>query len=193
MALTPQTPPGQAAGGADEIEGLVARLETFRGRLRIFAARRLRDWEAAEDVSQETLIRVHQALREGRIRNLDALPGYIFQTAARICLHRIRSAGRERRALERLGSSSAGPDDEPTLPRLISAEERLGVLGALAQMDADDRTVLELTFRDELDSAEIGRRLGISAGAVCVRRHRAIRRLAKRMGVTRAADRGLGD
>ena len=169
-------------------------LEAFRARLRLFAARRLRDWDAAEDVAQETLARVHEALQEGRVRDLEALPGYIFQTAMRVCLHRIRSAGRERRALERFGSSSSeGPVGEAPLAKLISAQERSKLLQALGQLEPDDRTVLELTFREELDSAEIGRRLGATAGAICVRRHRALRRLAKKMGVMREADRDLGD
>jgi RNA polymerase sigma-70 factor (ECF subfamily) len=171
-----------------------AQLESFRARLRLFAARRLRDWQAAEDVAQETLGQVLEALRQGRVKNLDALPGYIFQTAVRICLHRMRSAGRERRALERFGTSSADASaGEGPLAKLISAEERSSVLHALTQLEPDDRRVLEMTFRDELGSEEIGRRLGLSPGAVCVRRHRAIRRLAKRMGVMRSAVRDLGD
>jgi DNA-directed RNA polymerase specialized sigma24 family protein len=48
-----------------------------------------------------------------------------------------------------------------------------------------------MTYRDELDSEEIGRRLGLSAGAVRVRRHRAIRRLADLLGVTKQPDRAL--
>jgi len=168
-------------------------LEAYRVRLRIFAARRLHDWAAAEDVAQETLGRVFEALRAGRVRKLDALPGYLFQTASRICLHRIRSAGRERKAFQRIGGSEEASNLESPLARLISAEDRSSLLEALERLDADDRTVLELTFRDELDSAEIGRRIGSSSGAVCVRRHRAIRRLAKILGVTKGSDRDLGD
>jgi DNA-directed RNA polymerase specialized sigma24 family protein len=51
------------------------------------------DWTAAEDIAQETLKRGLEALRAGRIRNPDALGGYLFQTALRLCMHRGRSAG----------------------------------------------------------------------------------------------------
>ena len=44
-----------------------------------------------------------------------------------------------------------------------------------------------MTYRDELDSEEIGRQLGLTAGAVRVRRHRAMRRLAELLGVTKPA------
>jgi RNA polymerase sigma-70 factor (ECF subfamily) len=178
--------------GSIDAEG--DQLESYRARLRIFAARRLNDWTAAEDVAQETLGKVLEALRAGRVRNLDALPGYLFQTATRLCLHRIRSASRERKAFQRVAASvEQMPGVESPLTALISEEERSRLLQALEGLEAEDREVLELTFRDELDSAEIGRRLGSTAGAVCVRRHRAIRRLAKILSVMKGKDRDLGD
>ena len=41
----------------------------------------------AEDVAQETLRRVLAALEAGRVANLEALPGFVFQTARHLCLH----------------------------------------------------------------------------------------------------------
>jgi len=193
MAQTPYTPAGLAGGSAEDGESQAARLETFRDRLRIFAARRLRDWAAGEDVAQETLTRALEALRAGQIRNPEALGSYLYQTALRVCMHRGRSAGRERKALLRFGSSASESDGEAALSGLISAEERMRVLDAMGTLPADDRTLLELTFREELDSAEIGRRLGATPGAVCVRRHRALRRLAKILGVRKSTDRDLED
>jgi RNA polymerase sigma-70 factor (ECF subfamily) len=167
----------------------VAQLESFRGRLRVFAARRLRDWSDAEDVAQETLERVLEALRAGRLRDPGALTSYLFQTASRVCLHRIRSAGREKRAYERLAPVGEEAAEESPLGALISAQERSSVFEALGKLGAEDQKVLELTFREDLDAAEIGRRLGLTAGTVCVRRHRAIRRLAKILGVRKETDR----
>jgi RNA polymerase sigma-70 factor (ECF subfamily) len=174
---------------AADAEG--ARLESFRVRLQVFAARRVHDWTAAEDIAQETLRRGLEALRAGRIRNPDALGGYLFQTALRLCIHRGRSAGRERKALQRLGPTSETSTDDGPLRHLISGEDRSRLLAALGTLSPDDRSLLELTYRDELDSAEIGRRLGLSAGAVCVRRHRAIRKLARLLAVRKGPDRDL--
>lgn len=190
MGQGPYTP---AEAPLQDPEGEAAPLESYRARLRVFAARHLRDRAAAEDVAQETLTRGLESLRAGRIRNPAALGGYLFQTALRLCMHRSRSAGREKRALQRFGSGGGEASDESPLAGLISAEERSSVLDAMGALPQDDRTLLELTYRDELDSEEIGRRLGVTAGAVCVRRHRAIRRLAKLLGVRKPSDRGLDE
>lgn len=166
------------------------KLSEFREPLKIFAARRLRDWTAAEDVAQETLTRGLEALRAGRLENPDALSGYLFQTALHLCFHRFRSADRERRALERFRPRDAG-DDNDILGELVSAEHGARLSQALETLEPDQRRLLEMTYRDELDSEAIGRALGISSDAVRARRHRAIRRLAQALSVTLGPDRAL--
>ncbi len=178
------TPSGRSPETPGSPDSDAGPLEGFRDRLRLFAARRLRDWTAAEDVAQEALSRALEAMRAGRIQNPAALPGFLFQTALHVCLRRIRSAGRERKALQRFGGSENEPAESP-LAAMLSAERRVKVLKALERLEPDDRQLLDMTFRDELDSEEIGRRLGLTSGAVRVRRHRAIRRLAELAGVTK--------
>jgi RNA polymerase sigma-70 factor (ECF subfamily) len=168
-----------------------AQLESFRDRLRIFAARRTRDWAAAEDVAQEAIGRALEAMRAGRIENLAALPSFLFKTALRLCFRRTRSAGREARALQKFGAGDEAEAAENPLTALLSAERRSSLRRAFERLEPDERRLLEMTYRDELDSEEIGRRLGLSAGAVRVRRHRAIRRLADLLGVTKQPDRAL--
>ncbi len=82
--------------------------QNYWERLRIFGMRRLGDPALAEDLAQETLRRVGEALRGGRLEDLAALPAFVFQTAANLCLHHYRSRGREERALARVaGMGSA--------------------------------------------------------------------------------------
>ena len=168
-------------------------LERFRDRLRLFAARRLRDWAAAEDVAQEALRRALEAMRSGRIANPSALPAFLFQTAVHICQHRSRSAGREARALRRLAPDGlvAVAEAADPLQALILVERRDAVRRALERLDAGDRELLSLSYVEALEAAEIGRRLNLSAGNVRVRRHRALRRLAELLGVTSDAERVL--
>jgi RNA polymerase sigma factor (sigma-70 family) len=158
--------------------------ERFWLRLRVFAARRLRDRNVAEDVAQETIRRVLEALREKRVDNLDALPAFVFQTARNICLHHGRSAHRETGALRRFGSSQSfvtGEEADP-LSALIDRNRREQVRGALEAMRPEDRELLRMLYVDALDTAEVAARLGIDSGALRVRKHRALQRLAGILG-----------
>ncbi len=176
------------AGPFKDSDDAAERLEEFREPLKIFAARRLRDWTAAEDVAQETLTRGLEALRAGRLENPDALSGYLFQTALNVCFRRFRSADRERRAFARFRPGDPADEADP-LGRLVSAERAAKLREALEDLEPEQRRLLELTYRDELDSEAIGRELGIRPEAVRARRHRVIRRLAEVLGVTRGSDR----
>jgi len=172
---------------AADVETLAAQAECrYRERLRLFAARRLANVGEADDVAQETIRRAFEALRSGRIKNADALPGFLFQTAKFICMQRARSARREGKALRTFAASGGPPSVDP-LVQLIESERRQAVLGAISELETGDRELLQMTYGDDLATMEIARRLGISVGAVRVRRHRAVRRLAKLLGVTLVA------
>lgn len=153
-------------------------------RVRLFAARRLGDAALAEDVAQETIRRVLDALRAGRVESLAALPGFVFQTAKHICLQRHRSAGRESRAMLRLERGEVGRAAPDALSELIGAERREAVRRALERLASADRDLLHLLYYEQRDTAEIATMLGVTAAALRVRKHRAVQRLAELLGAT---------
>lgn len=163
------TPP---AGSESELA------ERFWERIRVFAARRLRDSANAQDVAQETLRRVVDALRAGRVQNLEALPGFVFQTARHICLQRDRSAMRESRALVRWAQPQTTTEPDALLA-LITEERCAAVRQALDALDDDDRALLRVFYFESLETADIAKRMGVSAGALRVRKHRALVRLSE--------------
>jgi RNA polymerase sigma-70 factor, ECF subfamily len=155
----------------------------FRERLRVFAARRLGDAMLAEDVAQEALRRTIAALREGKVQDPAALPGFVFRTATHLCLHHFRARGREARALTRLAvAAEAGVDGPDPLAALVGEEARAEVRRALAALDPDDRALLTSLYFDRVDPGELARRLGVTPGALRVRKHRAHARLAGLLG-----------
>jgi RNA polymerase sigma-70 factor (ECF subfamily) len=168
-------------------------LERLRERLRLFAARRLRNWEEAEDVAQEAIRRAVQSLRAGKMANPDAMPAFLFQTVVHICQHRMLSAGRESRAIRGLASDGAEPEapEEDPLQALLSEERRRAVREAMSRLDPSDRDVLSLSYVDALDAADVGHRLGLTPGNVRVRRHRALKRLKELLTVTPDGVEGL--
>jgi len=152
------------AAGRD-VEELERDLASRYGqRLRIFAARRIGDASAAEDIAQESLARVVDALRNNQIENIDALPGFVFNTARNICLHWVRSMGREQGALERMRRESETTRSTPRDPLalLITEERRSRVRAALATLGDDDRALLAMLYYEGLDSDEAAERLGVS-------------------------------
>jgi len=174
--------------GPDEI---VAQLtDRFWDRLRFSAMRRLRDAALAEDVAQETLRRTLEALRAGRVEKPESLPAFLFETARHVCMHRSRSFGREAKALQKAAGDTEAEADEDALSELITEERCSQVRRCLDRLGDEDRRLLALSYDDALAADEIGRRMGLTAGAVRVRRHRALAKLAAMMRVTAAADRG---
>ncbi|HUJ15542.1 MAG TPA: sigma-70 family RNA polymerase sigma factor [Thermoanaerobaculia bacterium] len=165
-----------SGGGAEAVSTELH--ERYWKRLCIFAARRLRDRSAAEDVAQETLRRVIEALRENKIEKLEALPAFVFQTARNICLHHGRSARRQEGALLRFRSGMATASDDDPLLTLVDEARAEEVRRALEQLDAGDRQLLRLLYVDGLKTSDIARRLGVDAGTLRVRKHRALKRLS---------------
>ncbi len=156
---------------------LIAR---FWDRVRLFAVRRVGDATAAEDIAQETMRRVVEALRAGRVENFDAIAGFVFQTAQHVCMHAHRSAGREAQAMRRLADPSSSGDVQPdALTSLVSEERRVRVRNALESLADDDRRLLRALYFDQMDTSELATKLGVSQGTLRVRKHRALQRLAE--------------
>lgn len=174
-----QDPPGPPASAVPESE-LTAR---YWDRIRLFASRRVSDAAMAEDIAQETMRRVIEALRSGRVQNADAIAGFVFQTAKYVCMHAHRSAGREARAMRRLHDPSdpEGAHPDP-LARLVSEERCVRVRTALLTLSPEDRDLLRAVYFEQTDTAELAARLGLSPGALRVRKHRAMQRLAAALG-----------
>jgi len=160
--------------------------QRFRERLRAFGARRLGDPALAEDLAQEVLSRVTEALRDGRIDDLNALPGFVFQTATNLCLHHYRSRGREERALARMAGMDSGRTDPGPLDVLLSQEARGEVRAALAGLKPEERDLLRRIYFDEEPSEETARKLRLTPGALRVRKFRALQRLAGLLGNQRS-------
>jgi RNA polymerase sigma-70 factor (ECF subfamily) len=155
-----------------------ALVERFWERIRLFACRRLPTAVEGEDVAQETIRRVLEALRQGRLRAPEALPAFVFETARNVCRQRQRSAMREGRAFDRLRGWRAHTDSgvDPLADMMCDCEQA-AVRAALGHLADDDRELLRMSYYHALDTAEVARRLGATPGAVRVRRYRALHRL----------------
>jgi RNA polymerase sigma factor (sigma-70 family) len=157
-------------------------LTCFREGLRMVALRALGASDLADDVAQEVLARGIAAAQSGRLTPDDNVGAYLHGIARHVIADTRRLRGRE---------PTVPPEVETTpiaavaLGSLIAEEERARVRGALKGLSEGDRAILRLSFYDDLNSAEIARRMGVPASRIRKRKSRALERLRQAFAAAR--------
>ncbi len=146
--------------------------QRYSNRIRSYGLCHLRDGAAAEDLMQQVLLVVLQALRAGRVKEVDNLDTYVFGTCRNMVMDMRRGNARQRRIAD--AAAAVWPDGYER-PGALAARARLD--GCLAKLEARARNVVLATFVDERDADDVGRSMGLSAGNVRVIRHRALAHL----------------
>jgi len=143
----------------------------FAPRVRLYGLRHLRDEAAAEDLMQQVLLTMIGHLRAGKLREPDRLASFIFGICRMTVLDLRRGQVRRDRLLDTYGDALIPP--EPSSPDLDHA--RLAF--CLERLAERERTILLMTFYEDLPTAELARELGLSQANVRVIRHRGLERL----------------
>jgi RNA polymerase sigma-70 factor (ECF subfamily) len=160
-----------------EIPAFEALFERYRPRLFGFLARRCGDDAAAEDLFQETWLRVVRARHRFDPRR--RFSTWLFQIANNLCRDRARRLaveGREREAM-RSQIDPVAPAATPTPPALGRALER-----RIAALPDRLREVLVLRYYHDLPEREIAAIAGVPPGTVKSRLHAAVRALRTELG-----------
>lgn len=148
-------------------------------RIRLYGLRHLRDESAAEDLTQQVLLTVIEAVRAGRLREAEKLPQFVLGTCRMAVLDLRRGAWRRVRLLERFAGDvpvgRAAPGPRLDYEQLTACVERLR---------ERERSVVVMTFFHEECAAAVAGFLGVSEANVRVIRHRAIHQLRACLGVT---------
>jgi RNA polymerase sigma factor (sigma-70 family) len=113
--------------------------------------------------------------RLGTLRDPARLRPWLMSVAANEARQMIR--GDRRRTVRELRVEAPGAT--PPAPERAA---QLDLANALARLDSKDRVLIGLRYVADLDSAAIGRELGLSASGVRVRLHRLIGRLREELG-----------
>jgi RNA polymerase sigma-70 factor (ECF subfamily) len=151
-------------------------------RLLGYLTRQTRDTARAEDLVQQTLLRIHRA--RGRF-----LPGAaVFPWAVAIARRLLIDDVRRRRGDGGVRSLDDDPHLEPTDPaptaiELVAASQLLArVRRELAKLPASQREAFELIKEDGLSLAEAAAVVGTTVTAVKLRAHRAYLALREALG-----------
>lgn len=158
-----------------------AESELFRRmapRIRLYGLRHLRDAHAADDLTQQVIVTLLEALRAGKLREHHKLASFVLGTCRMTVLDLRRGAQRKKRLLEEFGADLLPrPQGEPSMPRLD--QERLA--RCVRNLQERERAVIVMTFYDERVGADLANFLGVSEANVRVIRHRAIHQLRECM------------
>ena len=116
--------------------------------------RELRSPSDAEDVRNETLIRVVEAIRAGRLAEPQALPSFVLSTARNV-IREFTRQGRRAEPIDDRDFTASGrePHSEHALRQAIE--------WVIRRLKPRERTFLRLYYYEELPKAEISRQLGI--------------------------------
>ena len=162
------------AAGDTDAEAEVCR--RMGPRIRLYGLRHLRSAATADDLVQQVLLKVIEALRAGRLRESDKLAPFVLGTCRMTVLDLRRTARRQEQLLAAFGADLV--PEPPPVPRLDGAQ----LARCVQALKERERTVVVLTFYDEQSAAEAAGFLGISEANIRVIRHRAVQQLRACMG-----------
>ena len=147
-------------------------------RIRLYGLRHLRSPSGADDLVQQVLLKVLEALRSARLREPDKIAHFVLGTCRMTVLDLRRRSDRQEELLAIFGGDLV--PDPPPMPRLDDRQLALCVQA----LKERERSVVVMTFYDEQTAAETAGVLGTSEANVRVIRHRAIQQLRACMGAT---------
>lgn len=160
----------QAAPGSDrEAEAELCR--RLAPRVRLYGLRHLRNEAAAADLMQQVMLMMIERLRAGALREPEKLVSFVFGICRMVVLELRRVHTRRERLLETYGDALL-PPELPT-PNLDSTR----LAHCLERLPERERTVLLMTFYDDMPADALARELELSTANVRVIRHRGLERL----------------
>jgi len=144
----------------------------FQPAIRAFLSARARP-ELVEEVTQETMIAVICAVREGKLRESSSLGAFVYGVA------RLQLADAVRRHAREVGERL--PDNYDHAAPHIERELLTAARSEIAALNEADRRIVYLTLIQGLRAAEIAQELGMSPEQVRKRKSRALQRITERL------------
>lgn len=123
----------------------------------------VRDWHTAEDLTQQTMVRLYAAWPRIRRETSDA---YARRAVVNACLSHLRRH-RPERPTDRI------PDHE----HVVDEEPRLDLAEALALLPPRQRAIIALRFVEDLSVAQVAQTLDLAEGTVKSQTSRALQTL----------------
>jgi RNA polymerase sigma-70 factor (ECF subfamily) len=132
---------------------------------------RVRSPQLAEDIKQETLLRVLQTLRQkGGVEHPERFGAFVNAVSNNVLLEMLRGARRHDQIDEDAEPQDRSVDLDAAL---VTRERKTQVHAILAELPEKDRELLRMVFLEEQDRTEVCRRFQVDGEYLRVLLHRA--------------------
>ena len=166
----------------------------YQRQVHALAWRKVGDFHIAEEITQDTFLKVYQKL--GTLKDPHRFAGWLYRIAARQCLLLLRKKRLQTQSLEETDTKQI---EKMTYSQYVAEEQEKAATEAqrdiaqrlLARLRESERTVVTLHYFGEMTCEEISRFLGVSASTVKSRLRRARHRLKKTEPMIREALEGF--
>ncbi|NNK27846.1 MAG: RNA polymerase sigma factor [Flavobacteriaceae bacterium] len=161
------------AGDSQSFSTLVDR---YKDLVFTLALRMVKHREEAEEVSQDTFIKVFRSLN--KFKGDSKFSTWIYRIAYNTCLDRLKKHKREQNiiAIDEYTEHQVKTLDN-ALDALEKAERKQAIQNCLALLPSDDSALLTLFYFEELSLEEIAKIVGLTANNVKVKLYRSRKKL----------------
>lgn len=150
--------------------------DQYYQRVRKFILHTVRNEWVADDLVQETFIKINNNLES--VRDAARLQAWIFRVAHNICQDYFRQQGKTPNlGLEEISGEPVSAKPSTTQKELEQGQMRQCVFGLVNRLPESLRSVIILSDISEFNQREIAEILGITVENVKIRLHRARKRL----------------
>ena len=157
-------------------------IEKYQRQVHALAFRKVRDFQTAEDITQETFLQVHQKL--ATLNDPAKFSGWLYAIVNHLCIAWYRKNRLQTEALQKIYISEI---ETEAYSRYVATEhvkataevQRDLVKKLLTKLKERDREVITLHYFEEMTSSEIGELLGVSENTIKSWLHRARQQLKK--------------
>ncbi len=167
--------------------GLEAAMDRFETPLLRYAGQMLRpDQQAAEDVVQETFMRLHKQLAEKGRTSIQSLKTWLFVVARNLTLDVIRKRGREKKLWDGIFRNEVEDEQQVTrgngeLGKIMQKEACEHAVEELHRLPDEEREMLVLRIMEGMTLREISVVTGLKIGNVNYRINKGLHQLANRL------------
>jgi RNA polymerase sigma-70 factor (ECF subfamily) len=185
--LCSELPPPAGECSVRELDNFDALVALYRPRIFRFILASLRDWDAAETLTQDSFVRAYRA--RDQFRGDATVQTWLIQIAVNLVRDHVRSGRLQfwRRALRskvEVGDAGEWLADRRSSPEAMTlAKQQVeAVWSAAAGLPERQRTVFLLRFVEDLDLLEIAAVTGMKEGTVKAHLFRALQAVRARTG-----------